>query len=400
MGNSSSVSIGQGVFVSVLPSDDRALRAVAVQFFVNGVVVASYVPRLPEIRDEIGVSLATIGLILAVASSAGVIGSVVVGTIVERLGTKRAMVGGAACLVAFLPFVSFSTTPILLVLVLAAISASDVVTDVAMNIQGSRLSARRATPVMNRLHAAWSIGTVVGGGASAALAEAGVPLRTHLLVAAALLAMTLAYVAPGLLPTDHDDDHTEASSTTPVARSLIVTFFVFGAAAIVPELISSDWAAFRLTDDLDASPGVAGAAYVSFTIGMVTGRLFGDHVAKAVGNESMLRLSGVVATAGIAFGTFAPVVAVAFVGFCVAGIGVSVMFPHLYDAAARAPRPGPCLGALTAGSRVALLGAPLLVGLLADTSLSVGAAMALVTIPATIWLATARPKTEAAAVVD
>lgn len=375
------------------PSDQRALRAVAVQFFVNGVVVASYVPRLPEIRDEIGVGLATIGLILAVASSAGVVGSLAVGPIVERFGTKRSMIGGAACLVGFLPLISFAGSAVALLLVLAAISASDVVTDVAMNIQGSRLSARRHTPVMNRLHAAWSVGTVIGGGTSAILAEAGVALRTHLFVAAAVLAVTLAYVAPGLLPTDADEHDSNDRGTSPVPRALIGTFFVFGAAAIVPELISSDWSAFRLTDDLDASPGIAGAAYVSFTVGMVVGRLFGDHLATAVGNEAMLRLSGAVATLGILLGTLVPTVSIAFVGFVIAGMGVSVMFPHLYDAAARAPRPGPCLGALTAGSRVALLGAPLLVGVLADTSLSVGAAMALVTIPATIWLTLARPRT-------
>ena len=39
----------------------------------------------------------------------------------------------------------------------------DVLVDVSMNMQASWLSARRHTPVMNRLHGLWSLGTVVGG---------------------------------------------------------------------------------------------------------------------------------------------------------------------------------------------------------------------------------------------
>ena len=66
-----------------------------------------------------------------------------------------------------------------------------------------------------------------------------------------------------------------------------------------------------------------------------------------------------------------------------AGRGVATQFPKLYDDAAKFPgRPGAGLGALTGGSRVALLIAPVVVGSLAATSLSVGTAIAIVTLPA------------------
>jgi len=64
--------------------------------------------------------------------------------------------------------------------VLAVLAFLDVVIDIAMNMQGSVLSARRATPVMNRLHGMWSVGTVVSGSAAAAMAAQSVPLLWHL----------------------------------------------------------------------------------------------------------------------------------------------------------------------------------------------------------------------------
>ena len=35
--------------------DRRALQSVAVQFFANGLVYATFIPRLPEIRDRVGI---------------------------------------------------------------------------------------------------------------------------------------------------------------------------------------------------------------------------------------------------------------------------------------------------------------------------------------------------------
>ena len=51
--------------MSTLEGDGRALAAVATQFFINGAVVASYVPRLPAIRDRFDLDLASIAFEIA-----------------------------------------------------------------------------------------------------------------------------------------------------------------------------------------------------------------------------------------------------------------------------------------------------------------------------------------------
>ena len=85
---------------------------------------------------------------------------------------------------------------------LAMLYTFDVVYDIAMNLQGSWLSARRHAPVMNRLHGLWSLGTVIGGVIAARAAAAGVSLATHLLVVSGVLLVTLLFVGRGLLPVD------------------------------------------------------------------------------------------------------------------------------------------------------------------------------------------------------
>ncbi|MGI9605602.1 MAG: MFS transporter [Acidimicrobiales bacterium] len=378
---------------AVLAGDDRALRAIAVQFFVNGVVVASYVPRLPGIRDRLDIDLSTIGTLIAVATLGGLAGSVNVGRAAARFSTRVVMLSGSLALVLLLPLVGFATQAWHLFVILAAIAAADVFTDVAMNMQGSVLSGRRSKPVMNRLHAMWSLGTVVGGIGAAVMAAADVSLRTHLIGASVALAAAVLYVAPGLLVAD---EPTPPEAKVDVGggrvKSLVWTFGLLGGAAIVPEMINSDWAAFRFTDDLDTSQGVAVIAYVAFTSGMVAGRLAGDHVVDRLGSASTLRRATVTAAVGIALATFVGSVAVALLGLFVAGVGISVMFPQLYDLAARSERPGSSMGALTAGSRIALVFAPLVVGVVADSdTFTVGAAIALVTVPAALLVLAITP---------
>lgn len=378
----------------VLPGDGRALASVAGQFFVNGAVLASFVPRLPGIRDRLDVDLGTIGVLISVATLGGLIGSVSVTPVLNRFGSKATMSAGAVGLVALLPIIGFVTSPLQLVIVLGALGAADVLTDVGMNVQGSAISERRDTPVMNRLHGMWSLGTVVGGSIASLMAWLGVGLQAHLIGASIVLLAMLFWIVPGLR-SDHDTPPSDQTSTAGTERAIgvLAIFLLLGGAAIIPEMVNSDWAAFRLTDDLGAPEGVAALAYVAFTAGMVTGRFSGDNIVLRLGSYRMLRLTTAVATLGVVLATLVPDRITVFVGLFIAGLGVSLMFPQLYDNAAKAQRPGPALGGLTAGSRLALLGAPALVGVLAETAtFSVGQAIALVTIPAALALLLLTPK--------
>ncbi|NNE72928.1 MAG: MFS transporter [Acidimicrobiales bacterium] len=375
---------------SFTSADRRALTAVAAQFFINGAVVASFIPRLPELRDRLGIDLGDLGVLLAGAGLFGIASSATCGPLIERFGSRRVILAGGTVLVAMLPIIGVATHPAVLFLALAGLSFFDVQVDVAMNLQGSWLSARRPTPVMNRLHGLWSLGTVVGGLVVAPLAAQGVSLEVHLSSAAVVLLLVLFFVGRGLLRVDEHVEVAEASSSGPLRsrRLPLVLLFLGGVCALTVEISSSDWAAFRLADDFGAAAGFAGLGYVAHTVGMTIGRFGGDWVQDRLGGDGLLRLGLALATLGLAGTALVPNRTVVLAALVVAGLGIAPLFPRLYDDAAQlAARPGAGLGALTAGSRVASIAAPALVGALADTSLSVGSALALVTLPSIAGMA-------------
>ncbi len=395
-------------------TDRRALQAVAVQFFVNGAAFASYVPRLPEIRDRLGLSLDQLGAILTAGVAIGLLASMWSPRVIEAIGTRRALIAFVLVMLLGLPVVGFSTTWWMLLIGYALMLTADGVVDVAMNLQGSWLSARRHAPVMNRLHGLWSLGTVVGGLSAAQAAASGVSLRLHLGVVAALLGGALVFVGSGLLRTDEGGEvvgdvvgdavgetaEGEQRAVGPRTRQrwiMLVVLGVSGGFALTAELVSSDWAAFRLSEDFGTSAGFSVLGFVAFTVGMTTGRLGGDSVLLRLGGARMLRGAIIVSGIGLSVASFAPNRYVVSVGYVIAGIGISTFFPKLYDDAAQFPgRRGAALTWLRAGSGSTALVIPVLVGVLAASRLSVGAATAIVTLPCiagffAISLRSARP---------
>jgi fucose permease len=379
-------------------AERAALTAVAAQFFVNGCTFASFVPRLPEVRDATGITLDRLGLLQSIAAVAGFVGNLSVSAVLERLGSRRTVLVCGTILCCALPLIGFAETQWVLLLGLLVMMSVDVMVDVAMNLQGSWLSARRTTPVMNRLHGLWSLGSLCGAAAGVLLTGAGVALDAHLVVAAVVL-LTAQWVGSRWL-LRHDDlyghpptpDVAATNGEPPRRRAGLLGLIglgVLGFGGVAMEVTPGDWAAFRFTDDLGTSEGFAALGFAAVAGGMTIGRFGGDWIAHRTSPQRLARSAMSTAVVGVAVATLVPNRFVDLGGFFVAGLGAATLLPTLYDRAARRPgRPGAGLAALTAGLRVGFLMLPFATGTLAGTSLEVGTAvMIVVAVAAVLFIA-------------
>ena len=372
--------------------DRRALAATAGQFFVNGAMTASFIARAPQIRDRIGVTVDEFGLLLTIAAIGGMVGSLAAGRIVHAAGTRRVLQVGAVVMLASLPVIGAARHPGVWMAGMVAYVFVDVLVDISMNMQGSWISARRHTPVMNRLHGLWSLGTFAGGLGAVAANAAGASVTTHLAVVAATMAVVLVFVTRNLLPRD-EDEHADTAGATPAAagrasRLPVVLLVAAGMFAVVAEVTGGDWATFRLTDDFASSAALGSLAFVAYTVGMTAMRFGGDVLQLRLGRDGLHRISVALAMVGFAVAALVPDEVASLVGFLLVGTGVATFMPKLYDDAARLPgRRGAGLGAMTAGMRFAFLVTPVAVGALAGTdTLSVGDAIAIFTLPSALGL--------------
>jgi MFS family permease len=356
-------------------------------------MTASFIARAPQIRDRIGVTVDEFGLLLTISAVFGLVGSVVAGRVIHAATTRRVLRAGAAIMGLSLLVIGVAENPAVWLLGMFTYVVIDVLVDISMNLQGSWISARRHTPVMNRLHGLWSLGTFAGGLGAVAANAAGLSTFAHLAIVAAVMAFALVFVTRNLLPQDeegHADVTTPPASVDAPRRAWLapVMLIVFaGMFAVVAEVTGGDWAAFRLTDDFDAAAAVGSLAFVSYTVGMTAMRFGGDSLQLRLGRVGLHRLSIGLASAGFAVASLGTNEAGAVLGFLLVGLGVATFMPKLYDDAARLPgRRGAGLGAMTGGMRMAYLVTPVAVGTLAGSSLSVGDAIALFTLPAMVGL--------------
>ena len=371
------------------PSTRSSGLAVAGLFFANGAVFSNWVPRIPDVRDSLGMDNGGLGATLIGGGLGGIVGSLLVAKFLQRMGSRRLVLIAASTLALLLPLLAVAPTPLALVVVLTALGFADVMNDMAMNTQGTIVQDRLTRSIMQRLHGAWSLGAACGAGTGALAAANNISVGVHLTIVAVVLLGVIIAVTPNLIRHDptppalsspgetldsgrvrQDVEAFDAATSkrrspfliTPTIAALVVMAIGMAFAESAP----SEWSAVTMRDVF--SFGSAGAATVVFAASMLIARLFGDHLVDRLGPQRVLDLALVVSLIGFAIIVTAQAGAVALVGFSICGLGAAVMFPQLYAMAATMPgtAAGAGLGALGIGQRFGFMMSSLLVGTIAD----------------------------------
>ena len=358
----------------------RARVAVAAMFGTNGAIFANLVPRFPELKTDLVLSNTAYGVVVAAFPVGALIAGLAAGAVIRRLTSARTTLVCTIGIAVFVFAAGLSTTPVVLALALFAGGVCDAVTDVAQNAHGLRVQRGYGRSIINSLHAVWSVGAVIGAAMGAAAIALHVPIATHLGVSAVVFVSTAAVAYPFLLRGPDHADHPDADTR----RAGRPNWRVYGAlaalvaiaiAGAVVEDAGSSWATLYLGSELGATGALAALGYVALLGFQFIGRLVGDRVVDRFGERAVARAGGLLTAGGMGLALAVPSVPGTTAGFAAAGLGVATVIPAAMHGADRLPglRPGTGLTALGWLVRLGFVGAPPLVGLIADaTSLRVG----------------------------
>ncbi|MGH3667986.1 MAG: MFS transporter, partial [Acidimicrobiia bacterium] len=325
--------------------------------------MGSWLPRLPELRDRLGIDLSALGLTLALGGLGSLIGSSLSGVVVGRFGARRTAVIAGAAVYVVLPLIAVAPVALVLALVLAIIGFIDAQADVGMNAVGVRVEEAVGRSVMTRLHGLWSLGTLIGSGFSALAVLVGIDLGIQLVIVSVIGLGTALYAAR-LIP-ETAPRRREGERSGRLALGLMLA----GGFAVFIEGAPFDWSALFLVDVTGTGEALAGTGVIVFTAGMLIGRLAGDHVVDRFGAIPTLYSGIVVSVLACFFVVGLQTVVTSLIGFAVWGLGISVALPVLYKLAGshRSFGEGSGLAALTVGTRLGFMVAPALIGVAATT---------------------------------
>jgi len=335
-------------------------------FFIESAVLGTWIPRIPDIKEKLGLSDGDLGLSLLALPLGTLLGLFVAAHIIEKLGGLR-----RACQV-FLPLwaVSFimpalapSQLALSCVLLLCGLTIGLV--EVAMNTEADRIERYYKNKIMSRCHGFWSLGSMAGALAGGLIAQLGISVELHFLVVMPLLAVAGFYVASRLPVLRNKVSDNKPAGDSPMFRlpsRSIVLLCILPIGIMFVEGAFIDWSAVFMRSILDASPLLISVTYSFFSIVMAAVRLSGDKIRNHFSEQLIVRVSGIAASAGIALFALAPTPIVAF------GMGVAIVYPLAVTAAAARPGRSAAdnVAAVTMISFSAFLISPPIIGFLSE----------------------------------
>jgi len=363
-----------------------ALRATCVVYVCLGFGTSAWLSRLPDVRDDLGLTPATIGTMLLIASLGSLLTLPTSGPIVTKIGARAS--GRIGVLIWALGIVCAGLGALNVSIPLATaglvlIAAGNGLWGATMNIEAGLVQAAVRRTVVPVIQAMYAVGMLGGALLGALAAQMGLSLGAHLfgLAALELLAcgaavgfyLTKDEVA-ALAPASEKSDGGEASQhkakgLTRVAwrerQTVLIALMVMSAGLM--EGAANDWLNLSMVDGYGYSTAAASAAFAFFLLMMTIVRFASPRLEARLGSPKLLRITFTGAVVGLLLVAFAPHHLFAVAGIALWGIGSALGFPLGISALSVDPVMTPARVSVlsTVNYGAALIGPPLL-GLIAD----------------------------------
>jgi MFS family permease len=357
----------------------HARAAVCSCFFLNAVFYANLVPRLPDVKAELGLSNFALGAALAASPLGAIVAGLSSAVLMRRFGSGRVATTGLVLLGVVVWTVSVAPNWLVLAAAMLVAGALDSIVDVAQNAHGLRVQRLYRRSILNSFHGVWSIGAVAGGLLGSVAAGLEVPLVLHLGAVAVVFGVVALVGYRALLPGPDDADREPVPETDGAPRAHspwraaalpLLALGVLAACGAFIEEAGASWSALYLRNELAAGAAAAGRGFVALQSAMTVGRLTGDRAVDRFGQRRVVQAGGALTAVGVGLALAFPSIPTTLVGFGLAGLGVATLVPAVYHAADELPGLGSGSGLTVINwlLRIGFLLSPLLIGGIADAS--------------------------------
>lgn len=337
--------------------------------FIFALSMGGLLSRLPDLQEKFALSEGQVGLLLITMSCGVLVGLTFLGRTVARLGARTTTfvtIFGASVFYALVPWMPSAplAAPLLF---FAGILAGAL--EINANVEADRHEALLGRRIMSRVHGMWSLGFFVTALIAAALRQAQISTELHMLcvLGVVIVTGTLSFRGMQTAPTrigDHQSDHPPFAFPTLAMLPLCL----IGAAPLWVEGAGVDWSAIYMRDVFAVEPFIGGLSVTLFSLAIAIGRLTMDPVVDRFGPRLVARILLALAIAGLVIVASAPNAIAALIGFGLAGIGCSSVYPLAISAAARrTDRPAAVnVAALSQMTFVVFFAGPPLLGFIAE----------------------------------
>ena len=329
------------------------LNYLKILFFLFGFLIMSWVPRLPEVKANLGLSNGEFGSLIGTSAIGALTALFIVGHLVHNYGVKLVIrIAASAMAMTLILLTSTHSTLIFLVgnIILAGAISSF---HISINAQGFDYQDRTKSSVITRLSGFWSIGALLTAIVSGLLVNR-IPLHIHITILSLFILLIMLIVISSM-----DSQLLKANPEVGVDYKISDIFKGFRIDSLVSgalicagflEFAVGDWTAIFVKEDVGIKSGLHTLPYILFTFAMIIGRLRVHKLYSRFSIQFLVKLGSLVSGISFLIGILAVrliapdekmlILVVLCISFTVAGLGTSFLAPSVMNIAnsrSRAP---------------------------------------------------------------
>ncbi len=323
-------------------------RALGALFFVYAFGLMSWVPRFPEIKKNLGVSLGEFGTLISFSALGSLVSLLSVGLLVNRFGARRVILLSVVILFGSIMTVVHLHNTWQFLVCNVAIGMGTSALHTSINGQALHEQGEKGENLMPRLHGLWSLGALASAILSGFLAgKVSLVVHIDFLVGTlfCLILILVHHLRDSLLPPNTNEE--AAFSFKSIFTSFSIDWkmslgFTF---AIALEFATGDWAAIFSKEELHMSAGVSAIPYALFVLAMIIGRLTIHRLNERWGLGFLIQRFVIIGGSafflsvlvGVQVSKHSPSLgfAIVAIGSFLGGLGASFLAPTIMDAANR-----------------------------------------------------------------
>ncbi len=341
---------------------------VALLFLMNGFMIGSWAPKIPEFASRLGLSEKELGLMILAFGLGSIIMMPIAGSQIARFGSSTVSKFAAVLLTPLLLLLSLTGDVWTGVIAISLFGGLIGAMDVAMNANAVATEKHMRRAIMSSCHAFWSLGGLLGASSGGFLIQR-LGVLSHSIVVTLIAALMVVLCWKIVLhDAPHPDEQKDETRSRLPRSPLPWLIGVIALFCMIPEGAILDWGALYMRNELGASVALSGFAFAGFSLTMAIMRFAGDLIRDRLGAVMTLRICGAIAICGLAIIGLATNTTVAIAGFALAGIGISNMVPIVFSAAGNLPgmAAGVGLSVVTTMGYSGILLAPSVIGFVAE----------------------------------
>ncbi len=338
-------------------------RRPAAAFVVVGVFWGCFAAHVPVIKAQLGANDAVFGLLL-LGSATGLVSAMWLAPRADRVLGGRGMQVGVVFLSLAWLLPGWMTLPLLFAATMALVGLASGLLDVVMNARVSELEAKHDRPLMNANHAMFSVAYAAAAIVVSVTREMGLPPTPVFAAFSVLCILMVPFMRMDVTYVAAEDGYAGRYPLWPIVLCGAIVLVAFMSEATVEA-----WSALHVERTLGggAAEGALGPAMLGLT--MAVGRFSGQAIAERYREVVVVVVASLISASGAVIAAVAPTPLIAYLGFGILGLGVSVIGPMGLALVGKLVAPHLRTEAI---SRVAVIGfsgfffAPMLMGLMSE----------------------------------